>query len=124
MDINNPKSHVSLVAALHIGLGALTVIGGIITFVVLNFAGGFVEEYDEVANIIIKSLSTFLPLLICFFGGIDILAGIVLFSYKQWARVFMLVISAINCLNIPFGTAKGAYSIWALMQPQIMEMFE
>jgi len=124
MEIKNPKSHVSLVAALHIGFGALTVLGGVITFVVLNFAGGFVEEYDEVANLVMKFLSTFVPLLIFFFGGIDILAGIALFSYKQWARVLMLVVSAINCLNIPIGTAKGVYSIWALMQPQIMEMFE
>ena len=124
MEIKNPKSHVGLVAALHIGFGVLTVIGGIITFIVLNFAGGFIEEYDEVATIVMKSLSTFLPLLICFFGGIDILAGIALFSYKKWARIFMLVISAMNCLNIPFGTAKGVYSIWALMQPQIMELFE
>ncbi len=124
MEIKNPKSHVTLVAALHIGLGALTVVGGIIIFIVLNFAGGFVEEFDEVGTLVMNYISTFLPLLVFFFGGIDILAGLVLFTYKQWGRVFMLVISAINCLNIPIGTAKGVYSIWALMQPQVMELFE
>ena len=124
MEIKNPKSHVSLVASLHIGFGALTVVAGIVTYILLNFATNFIPEYEEVGIIVMKTLSTFLPLLICFFGGIDILAGVALFSYKPWSRIFMLVISAINCLNIPFGTAKGVYSIWALMQPQIMEMFE
>jgi len=67
MDIKNPKSHVTLVAALHIGFGTLTVVAGIITFAALNFAGGFVEEYDEVAKIVMTSLATFIPLLIFFF---------------------------------------------------------
>lgn len=124
MEVKNPKSHVTLVAALHIGFGILTVIAGVITFIILNFAGSFVEEYDEVGKLVMNYISTFVPLLIFFFGGIDILAGVALFSYKQWSRVFMLVISAINCLNIPIGTAKGVYSIWALMQPDIMKLFD
>jgi hypothetical protein len=124
MDIKNPKSHVSLVASLHIGFGALTVVAGIVVYIILNFATNFIPEYEEIGLVVMKSISTFLPLLICFFGVIDILAGIALFSYKSWSRIFMLIISAINCLNIPFGTAKGVYSIWALMQPQIMDMFE
>ncbi len=124
MEIKNPKSHVTLVAALHIGFGVLAIIGGIIVFFVLNFVTGFVEEYDEIGVMVMTWITTFVPLLLFFFGGIDVLAGILLFTYKPGARIFMLIVSAINCLDIPFGTARGVYSIWALMQPQVMEMFD
>jgi hypothetical protein len=124
MEIKNPKSHVTLVAALHIGFGILTVIGGIILFVVLNFASGFIEEYDEVAIQVMTAISTVIPLGFLIFGGIDVLAGIALFSYQQWSRVLVIIISALNCLNVPIGTAKGVYSIWALMQHEVMELFE
>jgi hypothetical protein len=35
-----------------------------------------------------------------------------------------MIVSAINCLNIPVGTAKGIYSIWVLMQPETIDLFE
>ncbi len=124
MDNKNAKGHVTLVASLHIGFGALTVLAAIIIFLIFNFADGFIEDIDEIGHTVIKYIGTLLPMVILFFGGIDILAGVALFTYKQWSRVLMLIISAINCLNIPIGTAKGVYSIWALLQPEVMEMFE
>lgn len=124
MEIKNAKSHVTLVAALHIGFGALAILGGVITFFVLNFATGFVEDLDEIGLMVMTWISSFIPLLLFFFGAIDVLAGILLFSYKPGARIFMLIISAINCLDIPIGTAKGVYSIWVLMKPEVMELFE
>lgn len=124
MEIKNPKSHVTLVAALHIGFGALTILGGFIALFFLSFATGFVEEYDEVGTMVMNWVTAFVPMLVFVFGGIDVLVGIALFSYKQWARILMMIVSAINCLNIPIGTAKGVYSIWALMQPEVMELFE
>jgi hypothetical protein len=32
--------------------------------------------------------------------------------------------SAINCLNIPIGTAKGVYSIWVLLQDETIKLFK
>lgn len=122
--MKNPKSHVTLIASLHIGWGFLTFIGGLITFFVLDFATGFVEEYDEIGTMIMNWITTFVPLIVFISGGINILAGILLFSYKQWGRVIMLIVAAIKCLNIPIGTALGVYSIWALMQPDVMALFE
>ena len=122
--MKNPKSHVTLVAALHIGIGVLKILAGIIIFVVLNLTTGIVEEYDEIGTMVMKWITSFVPALVFFFGGINVLSGLVLFSYKQWARVFMMVVSAINCLSIPFGTAMGVYSLWALMQAPVMELFE
>jgi len=122
--MKNPKSHVNLVAAFHIGWGSLTVLGAVITFIVFNFTAAFVEQYDEIATLVMGALGTFIPILIFIGGAINVLSGIFLFSYKQWTRIFMMVISAINCMNIPIGTGIGIYSLWALSQKEVMELFE
>lgn len=124
MDQKKAKSHVTLVAVLHIAFGALSILGAIITLIVFQFSGNFIPEDEFIAHDIMTSLAFIIPGTIAFFGLIDLLAGVSLFSYKQWSRVFVIVVSAINCLNIPVGTAKGVYSIWALMQPEVQEMFE
>ncbi|MDZ4798749.1 MAG: hypothetical protein SGI92_11345 [Bryobacteraceae bacterium] len=36
----------------------------------------------------------------------------------------MLVLSAIHLLNIPFGTALGAYGLWALLSPEVTAAFQ
>ena len=124
MDENKAKSHVTLVAVLHICFGALSILGGIIVFIVMQFAGNFIPEEEELARNILESVGFIVPAFIGFFGMIDLLAGVSLFSYRQWSRVFVIVVSAFNCLNIPIGTAKGVYSIWALMVPEVQAMFK
>ena len=124
MDENKAKSHVTLVAVLHICFGALSILGAIIALIVMQFAGNFIPDDEELARNILASLGFIIPSLIGFFGLIDLLAGVSLFSYKPWSRVFVIVVSAFNCLNIPIGTAKGVYSIWALMVPEVQAMFK
>jgi len=124
MDENRAKSHVTLVGVLHISFGALTVFGAIMIVFGLNFARSFVPEEDDVARQILASIGFIIPLVVGFIGLVDIFAGATLFSYSKWSRVLVIVISAINCLNVPVGTAKGVYSIWALMQPEVQAMFK
>jgi hypothetical protein len=127
MDAKTAKNHVTFVGVLHIGFGALNILGAVIVFFVFNYLTGFITEIPEAEEIPVELLGWikgFTTILLGTFGLIDILAGALLFTYKNGARIFMLVISAINCLNIPIGTAKGVYSIWVLMQKEVMELFE
>lgn len=123
MDDKNIKQHVTFVGALHIGFGILGLIGALLIFITFGFVLGLVED-DPVAVSILSVLGRVLPFLILFFAAFDIIGGIGLFSYSAWARILILIISAINCLNIPIGTAKGIYSIWVLMQKEAIELFE
>jgi len=123
MDDKNIKQHVTFVGALHIGFGILGLIGALVIFLTFGFVLGLVED-DPVAVSILSILGRVLPFLILFFAAFDIIGGIGLFSYSAWARILILIISAINCLNIPIGTAKGIYSIWVLMQREAIELFE
>ncbi len=116
------REHVTFVAALHIGFGILGIIGTVILFLVFNFAQSFVTDVD-VAEMVLVVLKIVIPLLVGLGAVLGIIGGIGLISYRQWARILIIVLSAINCLNIPIGTAKGIYSIWTLLQDETIELF-
>jgi hypothetical protein len=124
MDAKQAKGHVSLVAGLHIGYGVLKIFGSIFMLLAMRFAWGFIPDEEEIVRDMLRMLFSILPSILAFFGIIDVLAGIALFSYKSWSRVLMIIISALNCLNIPIGTAIGVYSLWALMKPEVLALFE
>lgn len=127
MDAKTAKNHVTFVGVLHIGFGALNVLAAVIVLFLFNYLTGFITEIpeaDEVPVELFHWIKGFTVVLLATFGLIDILAGALLYTYKNGARIFMLIISAINCLNIPIGTAKGVYSIWALMQKEVVDLFE
>lgn len=123
MEKRNMKQHISFVGALHVGFGILGLLGALAVYIVFNFANGFIEG-DPIAEQVMGFLGGSISLLIMFFACLGIIGGIGLFSYRPWARILVLIVSAINCLNIPIGTAKGVYSIWVLMQPESIELFE
>jgi hypothetical protein len=119
----NMKQHVSLVGALHVGFGILGLLGALAIYLTFHFAYEFIDE-EPLVESIISFLGNTLSLIFLFISSLGIIGGIALFSYKAWARILVMIVSAINCLNVPVGTAKGVYSIWVLMQPEVIEMFE
>jgi hypothetical protein len=119
----NMKQHVSLVGALHVGFGILGLLGALAIYLTFHFAYEFIEE-EPIVEEIISFMGNTLSLIILFISALGIIGGIGLFSHKPWARILVMIVSAINCLNVPVGTAKGVYSIWVLMQPESIEMFD
>jgi len=116
------KKHVTFVAALHIGFGILGIIGAVVIFMVFQFAQSFVEDVD-IAATVLNILKVFIPAMVGIGSVLGIIGGIGLLSYHQWARILVIVLSALDCLNVPIGTAKGVYSIWALLQDETIELF-
>lgn len=119
----NMKQQVSLVGALHVGFGILGLLGALAIYLTFQFAFEFIEEEPMVESIIAFVGNT-LSVIIFFISVLGVIGGAGLFSYKPWARVLVMIVSAINCLNVPVGTAKGVYSIWVLMQPETIELFD
>jgi hypothetical protein len=52
-----------------------------------------------------------------------VLAGWGLLTLKPWARILAIILSAIRLINIPIGTALGAYGLWVLFQKETEAMF-
>ena len=120
--VRNMRKHVTVVAALHIGFAILGLVGALVVFFSVNFAQSFVEG-EEIAVNVLTAVKIFIPVLISIISVLSIIGGIGLFSYREWARILIIVMSAINCLNVPIGTAKGVYSLWALLQDDTIQLF-
>lgn len=116
------SKHVTVVGAIQIGFSVIGLMGAVAIFVALSFARGFVGDEDA-GQIVLKFLSISLPVLVGFLASAGLIGGIGVLLHKNWARYLVIVVSAIGCLNIPFGTAKGVYSIWVLIQDDTVRMF-
>jgi len=119
----NMKQHVPFVGALHIGFGLLGLAGALAIFFGFQFLFEFVED-EPIAQDVLSFVGNSVALILVFFSSLGIIGGAGLFSYRPWARILVMIVSAMNCLNVPVGTAKGIYSIWVLMQPETIELFE
>jgi hypothetical protein len=114
--------HLTVVAALQIGLSIL----GLVFVAIIGFilSGLSVVIDDPEAMYIIW---TVLPAIGVLVGGLCILGiigGIGLFAKMNWARILVLILSAIDLLNFPIGTAVGIYTIWVLAQTETAALFE
>jgi hypothetical protein len=79
---------------------------------------------EDVPTVVLGFLAIGLPLLIGFFATLNLIGGIGLLSYKNWARILVLMVAAMGCLLIPIGTLIGVYSIWILMHDYSIKIFK
>jgi hypothetical protein len=117
------KKHIQIVAALHIALGALSLLAAIIVFVVFAMAGGIVISQGEhqaagILGIIAVAVCSFLAVL----ALPGIIGGWALFTGRSWGRPLVLVLGALHLINIPLGTALGIYTIWALFHEPVSQL--
>ncbi len=116
------EKHINVVAALQIGLSIFGVIIGIIILVVLNTVGSFTN--DPQASFVLHLIGTIVAAFFFLMSAPGIIAGIGLLGHKEWARILTLVLSVIGIMNFPLGTAVGVYSIWALVQDEVVAIFK
>jgi hypothetical protein len=119
------QKHVTLVGALFVGYSAFQVLGGLIAVLFViggGLLGGLISDEGIVLGItffIGATIGTWI-LLVSVPG---IIAGVGLLRRRTWGRYLALVMSVIWLLNIPIGTAIGAYSIWVLVQDETAKLF-
>ena len=122
MENSKMKKHVTLVGSLQIGFSTLGLMAAVTIFVALNFARHFTQG-EEVPQIVLGFLSISIPLLFGFLSVLGLVGGVGLLVYKPWARYLVIVLATLGCINIPFGTAKGVYTIWVLIQDETVRLF-
>jgi hypothetical protein len=120
--------HVKILGILHIVFGALCVFGGLIVLVVMGGIAGIVGTSDQsqdaaVAVPILAAIGGFLCILCLVIGLPGLVGGIGLLQYKPWARITLIVLSALDLIHVPIGTALGIYGFWVLLNPQTEAMF-
>ena len=115
------EKHVTLVAALYIGFGALGILIGIIVFVAV--VGGGVLSGDPQAMAITSTVGSLVGGFFIILSIPEVIGGIGLLKHKSWARILVLVLAATDLVFIPIGTAIGIYSIWVLLQDETVQLF-
>lgn len=116
------ERHINVVAALQIGFAVLGLFIAALFFTFFHLLGDFVDDND--ANLVLGIIANVIMVVTVIISIPGILAGIGLFKRKEWARILTLIFSVINLINFPLGTAVGIYSIWALVQPEVVEDFK
>ena len=113
-------THVRVAAWLHIALGVIWV--GILAIIGL-FVGGFgaiigASVHGSDAGILawLAGLGAALFLFVLAFPVLEIIGGAMLLNGSTAGRVITILFSVLELINIPFGTAVGVYSLWALMR--------
>src|SRR4051812_38543123 len=121
------KTHTQIVAALHIALGVLSLLGALIIFVVfMGLAGGVMltdgHQGNTDAQVGAGVLGILAIVIGCFLALLalpGIIGGWALYAGRSWARPVVIVLGILHLMNIPFGTALGIYTLWALLyEPQ------
>jgi len=123
------KNHVITVAMIELIFGILVLSGVILVWILFGFGFNILEsmlpvsDIPEVALSLLHFIIGFAFAVAASVSLLSIIAGIGLLSFQGWARILTIVVSAFRCLNVPFGTLIGVYSIWVLAQAETKLLF-
>ena len=122
------ETHVKVLGALQIALGALGLLAAIVLVVVFGVASGVVASVDDpgaaIALPIIGLTGTALVAFLLVLSLPNIIAGIGLIRLRPWARIAGIVLSILGLTVFPFGTIVGVYGIWVLFSKETERLFE
>ena len=116
------SKHITLLGVFHIVYHALGVVIGIGIFMLLSTVGGISGDPD--AMVVLPIIGTFVGGFILFLSAPGVIAGIWLIRRRGWARVLAMIVGGLGIVDIPLGTALGAYTFWVLMQDDCIELFD
>lgn len=115
------NKHITVVGILHIGFSILGLLFGVGIYFLLAAIGVTIDDYEGSQILIITG--TVVGLFFVALSVPGLIGGIGLLSYRPWARILIMIVSAVDLINIPFGTIVGGYSIWVLVQEETVAIF-
>ena len=115
------ERHITIVAVLYIAFNALALLIGCVVLAVL-VSGGLLSGEQE-ALVATTGVGLFVACFLLALSLPGIIGGWGLLQRKSWARILIIVLSILNLLNFPLGTAVGVYSLWVLFNQETAEIF-
>ena len=122
------ETHVKVLGVLYIVLSALGIVAAVFMMLAFGLATGIVgataDAHDAaIALPVIGIAGTALVIFLFMLSIPGLVTGIGLLKFRPWARILGIVLSAINLIHIPFGTAVGVYGLWVLLNKQTEPLF-
>ena len=122
------EQHVKLVGIFHVILSSLGLLAAIIVFAVFGGIAAIVGASGDpgagTAIPILGGIAGFCCIFIVALSLPGLIGGIGLLRFAPWSRMLVLIISVLELIHVPFGTALGIYGIWVLTKPEVAAMFE
>jgi hypothetical protein len=109
--------HHKVVAVLHVVFAAITLL--IIAALTLFFSvlSSFFTGSDFPLGIVAAFVAA-LAVPFVLVAAAELVAGMMFLAGRQGARPWLIGMGALQLLNVPFGTALGIYTLWALLRTE------
>ena len=121
------ETHIKVVAILNIVLGSMGALAAVIVLLIFGGLAGVVglshDSDAAVAVPILGGIGGIVCLILLVLSLPVLIGGIGLLCHARWSRVYMIVLGAVELINVPFGTALGIYTIWVLTKPESVAQF-
>ena len=121
------ETHVKVVAALHMVMGALGVLCALALMLIFGGAasivslGGDPDAAVAVPVIGLVGMALVVGLLVLAVPAIFV--GVGLWQLRPWARVGGIVLSIFDLVWVPLGTIVGVYGLWVLFSKPTEALF-
>lgn len=116
------ESHVKVLGILYIIFSIIGIFIGVLLFFIL-VGSGFISG-DSEAMFITSTVGIVLGGFFTVISIPGIFAGLGLLKFKEWGRILAIILGVLNLINFPFGTALGAYTLWALLNQETIKLFQ
>ena len=121
------NKHVNLLGILYLVSGGVNVLLALSLFALGAGAAVIVRATGERASVAAGVTATAFMVVAAvalIWGAANLWAGSALRQLRPTARVFGLVVAALNIFVLPFGTPLGIYGLWVLLNEQTRPLFE
>jgi hypothetical protein len=123
------QTHVKVLGVLYLALSGFFFVAALFLGLAMGSAAGIVgataDPQDAAVAIPILGIAgSALVIFLLLFSVPGILTGYGLLTYRPWARIVGIVLSAVNLINIPLGTILGAYGLWVLLNKDTERLFD
>lgn len=120
--------HVKILGLLHVVYGMFGILAGIVVMLIFGGLAGLVSVADRsgdalIAVPILGGIGAFIFVLLLVLSLPGIVAGFGLLQLQPWARILAIVLSALELMSVPLGTALGIYGLWVLLSPGAEQLF-
>ncbi|HEY6273476.1 MAG TPA: zinc ribbon domain-containing protein [Terriglobales bacterium] len=109
------ERHVHLLGIFWVAYSAFSLLGGAAVMIVANTIFGRLSRFDTGAPEFLHPLLTSVASFLLIRAIMGIIAGFGLLQHHEWARILAIILAFLDLLQVPFGTALGIYTIWALL---------
>jgi len=128
------EKHIKMVAILNIVYRSFTIIIAVVLFLLSAVFGQLVDFFERRADLrpddIPRELLDIVPVVLIVIGAIVLVVSIVaiigsvgVMRRQEWARIVLIIVSFFNLIRVPLGTALGVYTLWVLLNDEIVRLF-